>query len=77
MASKTLQRILPETVKTAAPRGYCIRSHTKVATGEGATPEELMEAIWIAAEMRAGGAVAHSAIALDALAEDHAHDAQE
>ena len=27
-----------------------------------------MEAIWVAAEMRAGGAYAHSLIALDALA---------
>ena len=27
-----------------------------------------MEAIWVAAEMRAGGAYAHSVIALDALA---------
>jgi hypothetical protein len=31
-----------------------------------------MEAIWVAAEMRAGGAYAHSVIALDALGgEDH------
>ena len=29
-----------------------------------------MEAIWVAAEMRAGGAYAHSVIALDALAAD-------
>ena len=28
-----------------------------------------MEAIWVAAEMRAGGAYAHSTIALDTLAE--------
>ena len=28
-----------------------------------------MEAIWVAAEMRAGGAYAHSVIALDALTE--------
>jgi len=26
-----------------------------------------MEAIWVAAEMRAGGAVAHSALALDEI----------
>jgi len=26
-----------------------------------------MEAIWVAAEMRAGGAYAHSALALDAM----------
>jgi AhpD family alkylhydroperoxidase len=46
---------------------YCIRGHTKAALGQGATPEELMEAIWVAAEMRAGGAYAHSALALEAM----------
>ena len=30
----------------------------------GATEEELMEAIWVAAEMRAGGAYAHSSLML-------------
>jgi AhpD family alkylhydroperoxidase len=46
---------------------YCIRSHTKAAMRQGATSEEIMEAIWVAAEMRAGGAYAHSAIALDTI----------
>jgi AhpD family alkylhydroperoxidase len=45
---------------------YCIRGHTKAALRKGADERELMEAIWVAAEMRAGGAYAHSAIALDA-----------
>ncbi|MEO5724184.1 MAG: carboxymuconolactone decarboxylase family protein [Ilumatobacteraceae bacterium] len=49
---------------------YCIAGHTKVAERKGATPQEIMEAIWVAAEMRAGGAFAHSAIALTAL-HDH------
>ena len=46
---------------------YCIKGHTKAALRDGATPEELMEAIWVAAEMRAGGAYAHSALALDTI----------
>ena len=46
---------------------YCIRGHTKAALRHGATAEELMEAIWVAAEMRAGGAYAHSALALDEI----------
>lgn len=46
---------------------YCIRSHTGTALRQGATGEEIMEAIWVAAEMRAGGALAHSALALDAI----------
>jgi AhpD family alkylhydroperoxidase len=45
---------------------YCIRSHTRIALRKGATEQEIMEAIWVAAEMRAGGAYAHSVIALDA-----------
>jgi AhpD family alkylhydroperoxidase len=52
---------------------YCIRGHTRLAQRRGASEQEIMEAIWVAAEMRAGGAYAHSAIALDALAAT-AHD---
>lgn len=46
---------------------YCIRGHSKAAVRHGASREEIMEAIWVAAEMRAGGAYAHSAIALSAI----------
>lgn len=48
---------------------YCIRGHTKAALRHGATGEEIMEAIWIAAEMRAGAAYAHSVLALDTIEE--------
>ena len=47
---------------------YCIDIHTRQALRQGATAEELMEAMWVAAEIRAGGAVAHSAIALERIA---------
>ena len=43
---------------------YRIKGHTKAACQHGATPEEIMEAVWVAAEMRAGGAWAHSTLAL-------------
>ena len=46
---------------------YCIRSHTRQALRKGASKEEIMEAIWVASEMRAGGAYAHSLIALDEM----------
>ena len=46
---------------------YCIKGHTKAALRRGASQEELMEAIWVAAEMRAGGAYAHSALALEEM----------
>jgi AhpD family alkylhydroperoxidase len=51
---------------------YCIRGHTRAALRKGATESELMEAIWVAAEMRAGGAYAHSMLALDTAAHIHA-----
>lgn len=50
---------------------YCIRGHAKGAIRHGATQQEVMEAIWVAAEMRAGGAYAHSLIALNAMEEEH------
>tara|TARA_A100001391_G_scaffold203559_1_gene196284 strand:- start:531 stop:1232 length:702 start_codon:yes stop_codon:yes gene_type:complete len=46
---------------------YCIQGHTKMAKRKGATNEELMEAIWVASEMRAGGAYAHAAIAIEEM----------
>jgi AhpD family alkylhydroperoxidase len=46
---------------------YCIRSHTKTALKQGATPQAIMEAIWVAAEMRAGASYAHSIIALSEM----------
>src|ERR1041385_3066648 len=46
---------------------YCIRGHTRAAMRHGAAPQEIMEAIWVAAEMRAGGAYAHATVALDAI----------
>jgi AhpD family alkylhydroperoxidase len=50
---------------------YCIQGHTKAALRKGASEQELMEAIWVAAEMRAGGAYAHSTLALETAR--HAH----
>ena len=46
---------------------YCITGHSKLAQRKGASDEEIMEAIWVAAEMRAGGAYAHSTVALETL----------
>jgi AhpD family alkylhydroperoxidase len=48
---------------------YCIRGHTLGALRDGASEREIMEAIWVAAEMRAGAAFAHAAIALEAMAD--------
>jgi AhpD family alkylhydroperoxidase len=50
---------------------YCIRGHTKATMRKGASEPELMEAIWVAAEMRAGGAYAHSTLTLDTARHTH------
>jgi len=50
---------------------YCIKGHTAEALQHGASEQQIMEAIWVAAEMRAGGAYAHSALAIDTM--QHAH----
>ena len=52
---------------------YCIKGHTKAALRHGATRQELVEAIWVAAEMRAGGAYAHTALSLTAMDEAEGH----
>lgn len=46
---------------------YCIRGHTAEAIKKGASEAEIMEAIWVAAEMRAGAAFAHASIAIDEM----------
>ena len=66
LATKTKQ-LIAVAVAHVTQCPYCIRGHTKAALREGATREELLEAIWVAAEMRAGAAYAHSALALDEM----------
>ncbi|HZL31609.1 MAG TPA: carboxymuconolactone decarboxylase family protein [Pseudolabrys sp.] len=64
LPAKTKQLIAVAVVHvTQCP--YCIRGHTKTALRQGATGEEIMEAI--AAEMRAGGAYAHAALAVEEI----------
>lgn len=46
---------------------YCIRAHTPQALRKGATQEEIMEAIWVAAEMRAGAAYAHATLTMEEM----------
>jgi len=67
LSAKTKQ-IIAVAVAHVTQCPYCIRGHTKGALRAGATAEELMEAIWVAAEMRAGAAFAHATIALSTIA---------
>jgi len=48
---------------------YCIRGHTKAALRHGVARQEFMEAIWVAAEIQAGGTYAHTTISLSAMDE--------
>jgi AhpD family alkylhydroperoxidase len=66
LSAKTKQ-IIAVAVAHVTQCPYCIRGHTRGALRAGASEAEIMEAIWVAAEMRAGGAYAHSAIALDEM----------
>jgi AhpD family alkylhydroperoxidase len=68
-----LKQLIAVAVAHTTQCPYCIRGHTLAALRDGASEREIMEAIWVAAEMRAGGAFAHAAIALDAMAEKAAH----
>jgi AhpD family alkylhydroperoxidase len=65
--SRKTKQLLAIAVAHVTQCPYCIHGHTKAAAREGASPEEIMEAIWVAAEMRAGGAFAHSLLALETL----------
>ena len=43
---------------------YCIEAHSKAAKAAGATRAEVVEAAFVAAALRAGGAATHGAMAL-------------
>ena len=46
---------------------YCIEGHVRAAKKAGASDQEITEAIFVAAALRAGGAFAHSTIAMSVL----------
>ncbi len=67
--SRKVKQLVAVAVAHTTQCPYCIRGHTLGALRDGATEREIMEAIWVAAEMRAGGAFAHAAIAIEAMDE--------
>ena len=66
LSAKTKQ-IIAVAVAHVTQSPYCIKGHTKAALHHGASEAELIEAIWVAAEMRAGAAYAHSVLALEEM----------
>jgi len=51
---------------------WCIEAHVSRAKEKGCSDEEIAEAVWVAAAMRAGAAFSHGAIAM-AVTEEHKH----
>ena len=70
--SRKAKQLIAVAVAHVTQCPYCIRGHTTAALRAGSTAEEIMEAIWVAAEMRAGGSYAHSLLALDQIAREEA-----
>jgi AhpD family alkylhydroperoxidase len=67
MLSVKIKQIIAVAVAHVTQCPYCIKGHTRAALRHGASKEELMEAIWVAAEMRAGGSYAHSILAIEEI----------
>ena len=51
---------------------WCIDAHVTRAKEKGCTDQEIAEAVWVAAAMRAGAAFSHGALAMQ-LTEPHQH----
>jgi len=62
-----IKQIIAVAVAHVTQCPYCIKGHTSAALRHGASDQELMEAIWVAAEMRAGAAFAHAVLAIDEM----------
>jgi AhpD family alkylhydroperoxidase len=69
----TLPRKMKELIAIAVAHTtqcpYCIEGHVRTAKKAGASDQEIAEAIFVAAALRAGGAFAHSTIAMSVLNE--------
>ena len=63
LPAKTKQ-LIAVAVAHAIQCPYCIRAHTRGALNQKASQDEIMEAVWVAAEMRAGATYAHANIAM-------------
>lgn len=73
MAEGALSRKTKELIAVAVAHTTqcpaCIDIHTRGAQKSGATEQEVMEAVWVAAALRAGAAVVHSSLSLSSYEE--------
>jgi len=64
-----IKRLIAIAVAHTTQCPFCIDFHTKEAKKLGATEQEIVEAMWISAALRAGASVAHSVLAVNAYEE--------
>ncbi len=57
--SKKNKELIALAVALTTQCGYCLEVHKKAAVAEGATPEEIAEATFVAVALRAGAALTH------------------
>ena len=62
--SKKYRELIAVGVACTTQCPYCLEVHSKAAKAAGASREELVEAVFVAAALRAGGAATHGAMAL-------------
>lgn len=62
--SRKYRELIAIAVACAIQCPYCIEAHAKGAKAAGATREEVVEAAFLAASIRSGGAATHGAMAL-------------
>jgi AhpD family alkylhydroperoxidase len=61
---KKYRELIAVAVAVTAQCPYCIEAHAKAAKAAGATREELVEAAFVSAALKAGAAATHGAMAL-------------
>jgi AhpD family alkylhydroperoxidase len=61
---KKYRELIAVAVACAVQCPYCIEAHSKAAKTAGATREEVVEAAFVAAALRAGAAATHGTMAL-------------
>jgi hypothetical protein len=69
-ALRLFGRICARLFAPPSGKAYCIQGHTRAALRAGASQQELMEAVWVAAKMRAGGACAHATMMIASAAQE-------
>jgi len=64
-----IKRLITMAVAHTTQCPFCIDFHTKEAKKLGATEQDIVEAMWVSAALRAGAAVTHSVLAVNAYEE--------